>query len=208
MTTDGPRTLLLIDDHPVFHDGLAAILSAKREGWRLKGAHSVARGLEVLAETDDLDMVLIDLMMPDLDGFEAMVMFGEAAPEVPRVAISGREDVAARQRAQRSGASGFIAKSSGGDAIVRLIERVLNGESGFDDLPGGGGESETMPVLTPRQIDVLSLLAEGLSNKAIEHRLNIAERTVRSHLTEVFAALGAHSRTQAILKAQRLGIIP
>ena len=200
------RTLLLVDDHPVFHEGLGSILSAKRPGWDLVGAYSVAEGLAALAQRPDVDLVLIDLMMPVTDGFEAIAAFGRASPEIPRVVISGREDGAARLRARHGGASGFIAKSWGGELIAEVIDRVLGGESGFHDegdTPSGG-----QIALTPRQIDVLTLLAEGLPNKSIEDRLGIAERTVRSHLTELFAVLGAQTRTQAVLRAQKLGLIP
>jgi two-component system, NarL family, nitrate/nitrite response regulator NarL len=127
---------------------------------------------------------------------------------VPRLLISGREDQATLVRASRSGASGFVAKSWPVERLLKVIERVLAGGSGFDPRtdaqPASGGIGQQ---LTLRQIEVLCLLAEGKSNKEIAHRLDIADRTVRAHLTELFQALGVASRVQAVLQAKQLGIV-
>ena len=200
---DGGATLLLVDDHPVFRTGLAAMLASLRPGWRLCGAADAATGLALALETPEVDAVLIDLTLQMGDGFDALAAFGAALPAVPRMVISGRDDAAARVRARAAGASGFINKAWTSERVVAAIARVLDGGEAFEPA-----DAASAPELTGRQAEVLSLLAEGLPNKLIEDRLGIAERTVRAHMTELFQTLGAHNRTQALLRAQKLGLIP
>ncbi len=204
-------TLLLVDDHPLFHAGLASMLRTARPGYGLLSAHDAAQGLEMVRADPRIDLVLVDIVLPGIDGFDALGEFGKACPQLPRVMISGREDAAARMRARHCGASGFISKAWAPERIAGVLDAVLDGGSGFDEQTpasrdaGGGADASN---LTPRQVEVLSLLAEGHSNKEIEYRLGIAERTVRAHMTEIFQALGAQTRVQAILQAQKLGLIP
>jgi DNA-binding NarL/FixJ family response regulator len=204
-------TLLLIDDHPLFHAGLATVLQSRRPAYHLLSAGDAAAGLEMIGATGEVDLVLLDIVLPGADGFDAVTSYGRAYPSIPRVLISGREDRATLLRASRSGASGFISKAWPPSALTFVIDRVLDGGAAFDAYAGdpdqepmgedGGGR------LTQRQLEVLSLLAQGKCNKEIARRLDIADRTVRAHLTDLFQALGVQSRVQAILHAQRLGLI-
>jgi DNA-binding NarL/FixJ family response regulator len=109
-----------------------------------------------------------------------------------------------RIRAQAAGARAFITKTARPDTIAETIDAVLKGDVVFR----AGEGARDLPVLTARQFEVLTLLAAGHGNKEIRHRLNIAERTVRAHLTELFQLLGAHSRMQAVIRARELGLIP
>lgn len=200
-----PANLLLVDDHPLFHAGLASVLRGLRPGYRLLSAGDAVAGLDVICSRGDIDLVLMDIMLPGEDGFTAVERYAREAPTTPLVLISGREDAATLARAQRSGVSGFIAKSWPPSALIHVIDRVLEGGIAFEPPPAAGaGEPD---ALTLRQFEVLSLLAQGKSNKDIGRRLGIADRTVRAHLTEVFQAVGATSRIQAILNAQRLGLV-
>ena len=208
--SDGAATLLLVDDHPLYHAGLLSVLKSLKPDYVLLGASDCAGGLAVLKDNPDVDLVLVDIVPPGQDGFEAVAEYGRVFPHVPRVLISGREDKATLARATRSGASGFVSKAWPIERIVALIERVLAGGTGFDSnghvtLNGGSGRKQD---LTLRQIEVLCLLSEGKSNKEIAHALDIAERTVRAHLTELFHALSVGTRMNAVLKAQQLGIVP
>jgi len=201
-------TLLLVDDHPLYHAGLGSVLQAAHPGYRLLGAADAAAGHALLMSDSTIDLILVDIVLPGTDGFDAVADYGRACPHVPRLLISGREDQATLVRASRSGASGFVAKSWPVERLLKVIERVLAGGSGFDARtdaqPASGGIGQQ---LTLRQIEVLCLLAEGKSNKEIAHRLDIADRTVRAHLTELFQALGVVSRVQAVLQAKQLGIV-
>lgn len=209
---DASATLLLVDDHPLFHAGLLSVLQARRPGYTLLSAEDSASGLEAIRYAD-IDLVLIDIVLPDIDGFDALARFQLAAPGVPRVLISGRDDPATVARARRSGASGFISKSWSPGALVGAIDKVLEGECLFgrpegQEDSGGGLIADGADSLTLRQREVLSLLVEGKCNKDIGRRLEIADRTVRAHLTEIFHMLGVQSRVQAILEAQRIGLSP
>jgi two-component system, NarL family, nitrate/nitrite response regulator NarL len=207
--SDSAVNLLLVDDHPLYHAGLASVLRSMRPHYCLLSACDGPSGLRTLQENPATDLVLIDIVLPGADGFEAVADYGRVFPHIPRVLISGRDDKATLIRASRSGASGFVSKAWPVDRLVSLIECVLAGETGFDDSnehqAASAGRKED---LTLRQIEVLCLLSEGKSNKEIAHSLQIAERTVRAHLTELFHALDVGTRMNAVLKAQQLGIVP
>jgi DNA-binding NarL/FixJ family response regulator len=200
---------LLVEDHPLFRDGFAAMLKHHRPGWSLAMAGTAGEALEMLAAdppgAEIPDLVIIDIQLPDIDGFEAARAIAARAPLTPRVMISGREDDAARLRSRDCGASGFISKAWASERIIAMIEQVLAGGVAFDTLDGADPISGGS--LTVRQLEVLTLLADGHSNKAIERRMDIAPRTVRAHLTEIFRLLEAEGRVQAILKARLMGLI-
>jgi DNA-binding NarL/FixJ family response regulator len=195
-------TALLVDDHPLFREGFAAMLRHHRPDWTLRSVNTAAEALAMLDE-DRPDLAIIDIQLPDIDGFDAARAIGERAPLVSRVMISGREDGAARLRSRDCGASGFISKAWSPERIIEMLEQVLAGGAAFD-TPVGAGAGE---AITNRQLEVLTLLADGHSNKAIERHMNIAPRTVRAHLTEIFHLLEVEGRVQAILKARQLGLI-
>lgn len=195
-------TALLVDDHPLFQDGFASMLRHHRPEWTLRTASSAGEALDMLSETQP-DLAIIDILLPDVDGFDAARAIAERAPQVSRVMISGREDGAARLRSRDCGASGFISKAWPPERILEMLEQVLSGGVAFE----APGDAVAGRAMTSRQLEVLSLLADGHSNKAIERRMNIAPRTVRAHLTEIFHLLEVEGRVQAILKARQLGLI-
>ena len=196
-------TALLVDDHPLFRDGFAAMLRHHRPGWTLRTANSGAEAVNLLAGGERPDLAIIDIQLPDTDGFDAARVIARVAPLVSRVMISGREDGAARLRSRDCGASGFISKAWSPERIIEMLEQVLAGGVAFE-TPADAGAGE---AITARQLEVLTLLADGHSNKAIERHMNIAPRTVRAHLTEIFHLLEVEGRVQAILKARQLGLI-
>ena len=195
--------ILLIDDHPLFVDGFVGMIRESRPNWHTEAFLTAADGCAALAEQSHWDLAIVDIQLPDADGFETIARMAELNAAVPRIIISGREDEAARFRARRAGASGFIVKSLAAEAMLGVMDSVLSGALSFADAAPDRG----VPNLSQRQIDVLLLLAEGHANKVIRHRLGIAERTVRSHLTEIYLALGAQSRVHAILRAREMGVI-
>ncbi|MBX3482936.1 response regulator [Phenylobacterium sp.] len=194
-------SLLLVDDHPLFREGFAAMVGKARPDWSLAMADSAAGGCAALA-AGAFDLVIVDIQLPDRDGFAALAEMAALRPDVARVMISGREDMAARQRARHAGAAGFIDKAAEPARIVEMLQAVLDGGHAFD-TPARG----TAPSLSPRQAQVLELLAQGCANKEMRYRMGIAERTIRAHLTEVFGLLGVTNRVQAIVRARELGLI-
>lgn len=198
--------ILLIDDHPLFCGGFSATCSALRPHFRVSQAQTAHEAMSRFAELSPINCILIDIQLPDASGFDTLQDLARLDPLTPRVMISGRDDRSMRLRARHLGASGFISKAESPERIMQQIDLILQGELCFDD------EAEPIdPVgpdgLTPRQREVLDLLAQGFANKEIETRLGLAERTVRAHLTEIFKALGVANRTRAVMEARRLGLV-
>lgn len=194
--------LLLVDDHPLFRDGFAHMASVLRPDWTLHFADSAAMALDLVGRITP-DLVIVDIGLPGEDGFTLLRAIVHAMPGLPQILISGRDDAAIRVRARSCGARSFIAKTVAPEAMVETIDAVLAGEAVFT----AADTAAVLPDLTTRQAEILLLLTEGHGNKEIRHRLGIAERTVRAHLTDLFQILGAHSRTQAIIRARELGLI-
>lgn len=191
--------ILLVDDHPLFRDGFAHMVRVMRPDWSLHFAETATQALAEQARSP-FDLVIVDVGLPDDDGFALVKALADRTPDMPQIMISGREDAAVRMRARMSGARSFIAKTTPPEDIARTIDAVLAGLTRFENV----GD---IPVLTARQTEILMLLAAGHGNKEIRHRLNIAERTVRAHLTDLFQLLGANSRMQALIRARELGLI-
>ena len=195
--------ILVVDDHPLFCEGLAHAARRLRPEWELRFGHTANCAHAILA-AGAIDLAIVDVGLPDLDGFSLLRLIAAQYPHLPQILISGRNDAGVRIRAGTCGARGFIAKTMPPDRIVETVEAVMRGETALEPLQG---TAACVPALTPRQAEILELLSEGHGNKEIRHRLGIAERTVRAHLTELFQLLDAHSRTQALIRARQLGLI-
>ena len=193
--------LLVVDDHPLFREGFAHMTRSLRPAWTVRFADSAGQALAAVARNAP-DLLVVDVGLPDENGFTLVQALAGRHPPLPVLLISGRDDAAVRVRARACGASGFVAKSVDFEQIAAAIEAALAGRDAF-----GGAAPDDAPVMTPRQAEVLMLLAEGHGNKEIRYRLGIAERTVRAHMTDLFELLGANSRTQAIIRARELGFI-
>lgn len=198
--------LLLVDDHPLFVGGFLSMAAILRPDWEVT---SVGNGTDALdrAAATDFDMALIDITLPGMDGFGLLGKLAQACPQTIRVIISGREDVSARTRARSGGASAYVPKNLPPDRMAAILDAVLDGAIHFDEDVLNRTVQAARPSLTQRQTEVLEMLALGASNKEIERALKISERTVRAHITEIFAALKVQSRTQAILAAQKQGLV-
>lgn len=205
---------LLIDDHPLFRQGLKGIAQ------RLDGAAEVLESASYEQARallgDDLDLVLLDLRLPDMDGLEALAAIRAGFPTLPVVIVSASEDKQDIMAALRLGALGFISKASSADVLENALRLVLAGDvylpSGLMLSPDGGGagwprnpEGAPSRGLTDRQAEVLRLMAKGESNKQIARALNLSESTVKVHVTAILRALGVTSRAQAIVAALQQG---
>ncbi|SNS92406.1 two component transcriptional regulator, LuxR family [Streptosporangium subroseum] len=215
-----PRVIrvLIADDHPVVRQGLRTFLDLQDD---LDVVGEAADGAEAVALVESLvpDVLLLDLKMPVLDGLGTLLRLGEGGP-FPRVlvltSVSDREDVAP---AMRAGAAGFLYKDVEPAALVQAIRAVHGGqillapeaaEAMLSGLPGPSGS--TAPVsghvtsLTDREREVLTLIASGRSNREIARELTVAEKTVKTHVSNVLMKLGVQDRTQAALYAVRHGL--
>jgi DNA-binding NarL/FixJ family response regulator len=208
--------LLIVDDHPVLREGLAALL---RQAWpdiALLQAADAAEGFALADAHPELDIVILDLMLPGMDGLSALAEFGRRRPDTPVLVLSSSEDPRDARRALDQGALGYLPKSASQSTLVAAIRLVMNGELYIPSLMMtalGGDKPPPIPAaasgadLTQRQIDVLRLLSEGQSNKAIARALQLSEKTVKVHVGAIFRALQVANRTQAANAGRAAGFI-
>ncbi|MGP4845122.1 response regulator transcription factor [Marinobacter sp. 1Y8] len=196
--------VLIVDDHPFFSDGLGHILLRERLAAHVDHAVSVEKALTSLNTTPDTDLILLDVGLPGEGGLSLLPRLDDAALPVPVVVISSHEDETTVRAARAAGAQGFMPKSCGGDVLVKVIQRIARGDLCF---PAAATADNPALRLTPRQQDVLQLLAEGLPNKRICQELDLTEHTVKSHLKAVFQALDVHNRTECVTLARSLGLV-
>ena len=215
--------ILVVDDHPLVRDAMLHLLAPLADSIDMLEASDCATALALAREHHDIDLVLLDLNLPGIRGFEALDRLRQAHPALPVVILSMHRDRATVVEAIRRGALGFIPKASAKDVVVNALRLVLSGgtylppEAVFD-IAGAERESMHAPLasppprsladlgLTPRQGQVLALIMRGHSNKEICRALDIAERTVKVHITAVLNALKVTSRTQAVIAATDLGL--
>lgn len=195
--------VLIVDDHPFFSDGLSHILLRKHLAAHVDHAVSVEKALISLNAVPDTDLVLLDVGLPGEGGLSLLPRLDDAALPVPVVVISSQEDETTVRAARAAGAQGFMPKSCGGDVLVKVIQRIARGDLCF---PAATADDPALR-LTPRQHDVLQLLAEGYPNKRICQELDLTEHTVKSHLKAVFQALDVHNRTECVTLARSLGLV-
>lgn len=206
--------ILVCDDHPIFREGLCEAL-AELDAEFVEASDSDA-ALRSVAADADIELVLLDLSMPGVDGWTAFRALRQRHPAVPVVIVSASEDPDDIRRALDGGASGFIPKSSPIQVLRSALRLVLAGgvyvptaalaERTSPDAQPPSRRRERAPALTPRQVDVLKLLARGLTNREIAAVLGIAESTVKTHLRTLFEVLDVSNRTEATLVMRELGI--
>jgi two-component system, NarL family, nitrate/nitrite response regulator NarL len=200
--------ILIVDDHPLFRAGFHAVLehSSSLEAG-VQSVSSVSEALQALERDPEISLVLLDIHLRGDDGFNAMKLIGERFPTTACIMISGDESEGVAARAVAAGASGFIPKSFTADEMIAAIRKVLAGEV-FVPATAKLTMAPDATNLTLRQLEVISMLGRGFSNKEIARALDVAERTVKAHVSAVFEALNVRNRTQAVLVAQRRGFLP
>jgi len=208
--------IVIVDDHPLFRGALNQALSAAIDSVEILEAGSLDELTTKLANESQVDLVLLDLTMPGVQGLSGLLFLRAQHPEIPVVIVSASEDPATIRRAIEFGASGYVPKSLPADQIRSAVRKVLNGEvwAPGDVALSGGADPETTEVvarlatLTPQQVRVLMMLGEGLLNKQIAYKLGVGEATVKAHVTVILRKLGVRSRTQAVIEARGLSLPP
>jgi DNA-binding NarL/FixJ family response regulator len=210
-----PIRILIADDHPVFRYGLKALLTTEAEaevvGEATNGAEAVSLAKELRP-----DVVLMDINMPGLNGIEATRKIVEDNPEVGVLVISMLEDDTVFA-AMRAGARGYLIKGAEGEETLRAIRGVARGEAIFNPRiaerlmayfakPPTGEDLQEFPQLTPREREILELIAQGLTNQAIAERLVLSPKTVRNYSSTIFSKLQVANRAEAIVQARRAGL--
>jgi len=218
--------VLVVDDHALVRDALHGVLRDTFGASRVAEAANWQEARRELQQFADFDLVLLDLGLPDRDGFEALSELRERHPECSVVVLSGHQDQASVSRALELGAIGYIPKSASRKVMLSALQLVISGgmylppellgsvqatrdasASAPSPLPGAFDPGRALG-LTARQVDVLALLMQGRSNKLICRQLGLAEPTVKSHVSAILRALKVSNRTAAVVAARALGITP
>lgn len=207
-----PR-LVIVDDHPLFRGALSQTLSSAIPGVELLEAGSLDELTARLAADSAVDLVLLDLSMPGVQGMSGLLFLRAQHPEIPVVIVSASEDPGTIRRALEFGASGYVPKSLPSDTIREAVVKVLDGEIWSPpgiDLTGSADPATTelakrLATLTPQQVRVLMMLGEGLLNKQIAYKLGVSEATIKAHVSAILQKLGVDSRTQAVIAIGKIG---
>ncbi len=201
-------TCLIVDDHEVVREGLRLSLS-RTPHIRVVGEASDGRSAIDLVERRRPNVVLMDVRMPVLDGLEATKELTAKDPDVAVLIFTAYSERSLLARGLESGAKGYILKEAPHDTLVRAIERVAAGDTFIDPalMPAFLSGRERDEMLTPREREILQLLADGMSNADAAKRLFISQETVKSHVRHILAKLEADTRTQAVAIALRDAII-
>jgi len=194
--------LVVVDDHPIVRDGLAGIFALEKDIDVVGQAGSGPEALAVVAERDP-DLVLMDLRMPGGDGFAAIRQLRERGGR-PRVLVLTAYDTERDiRRAMAAGADGYLLKDLPRDQLVAAVRELMNGSPRTHiNAPHGSQLS-----LTDRETDVLALVADGLTNRAVARKLGISEATVKTHLAHVYTKLGVLDRATAVREAWERGLV-
>jgi DNA-binding NarL/FixJ family response regulator len=204
------QSVLIIEDHPLFRNALVQIMQVIVGEKKTVAASSAEEALTLINSLPDLGLILLDPGLPGLNGVEAVVAFRRRCPLVPIVVVSASEDRAEAMAALRAGAKAFVSKAAPTEIIFDVAKRLLAGTFGEAEWITPKGKmtiDEASEVkLTPRQQEILVMLSQGYANKEIGLRLNLAEITVKNHVSGVFKALDVVNRTQAVLAGRRLGL--
>jgi DNA-binding NarL/FixJ family response regulator len=205
--------LLIADDHPLFRGALREAVTGLFDRGEIAEAGTFEEVSEVLDRGGgDVDLILLDLSMPGVRGFSGLMYLRAQYPSVPIVVVSANDDPAVIRRCMQFGASGFIPKTLGIEALRAAIARVLQGEvwtpPDVDLTRQSDAETAALiarlSTLTPQQVRVLMMLSGGLLNKQIAYELGVSEATVKAHVSAILQKLGVESRTQAVIAAGKI----
>ncbi len=218
--------ILIADDHELFLKGLEMILADYDKTAEIVTAKSYSEIFSVMDKTADFDLILTDLAMPGAHWLEAIKKIHGETPDTPIIILSAVFDKEIVQKTLDIGAAGYIPKTSSRDVIISAVNLVLSGGiyipaellhnsnqselnilKSIENVSVTGDPKNNVKILSPRQIDVLKLIASGKSNKQIAYDLGLTEGTVKLHVTAILRILGVYNRTGAVTKATTLGIL-
>ncbi|MDE3122729.1 MAG: response regulator transcription factor [Paracoccaceae bacterium] len=209
----GFRAALVVDDHPLFCEALAMTLKTVAGIERVETAGRLDAALARLEAEPAPDVVVLDLNLPDVTGFDGLIRLKAAVPQVPVIVVSSMADARAIGAALSAGAAGFVPKHSPREAFRTAFAALRAGQAYVPEgyipcadpsAPATEREEaiQRLTLLTRQQAKILQLICEGKLNKQIAYELDIAETTVKAHVTAIMRKLGVQSRTQAVLMAR------
>jgi len=206
--------ILIADDHPLVRDALRSAVGYTCQADHIFEAGCLDEAASVLRDKGDVDLVLLDLNMPGMNGLSGLLSLRSQFPATPVVVVSAHEDRKLVREVIQCGAAGFIPKSTPRDGIAAALRQVMNGElylpPGEDEPEAETEDAETAEIarrlstLTAQQLRVLEMLGTGKLNKEIAYELKITETTVKAHVSAILQKLKVYSRTQAVVFANRL----
>lgn len=212
MTTQTGPAILIADDHPLFRGALRQALTSALPGTILSEAGSFDDVTKRLSGGVDIDLILLDLTMPGVQGFSGLLFLRADYPQLPVMVVSANDDPGVVRRCIEFGALGFMPKTLDADQMAIAVQSVLDGNvwvpAGIDlstsqDTETAGTIKRLM-TLTPQQVRVLMMLSEGLLNKQIAYELSVSEATVKAHVSAILQKLDVDSRTQAVILASKI----
>lgn len=207
---DALRKVLVTDDHALIRMGLVRLVNRILPEAAVLEARTRLETLQTLSQHPDIELLLLDLGLPDAHGLHMLEEVFAARPQLPVVVVSAQEDARLARRALGLGAMGYVPKSADPAVTENALRLIMSGGRYLPSFAfSEGGTAKPAPAgLTERQRDVLALTCKGMSNKQIANELGLTEATVKGHLTTVFRVLKVNSRSQAIVAARALELIP
>lgn len=213
-TASEPTRFLIIDDHPLFREALQSVVKSVYPDVETTEARTMAEALDALASDAGMDLCLLDLNMPGVQGFDGLLQLRTRYPRLPVVVVSGHEDPRIVSEVLSYGAAGFIPKSARKAELADAIRSVMEGavhvpdtyapQAADADQAGRADMVHRLATLTPQQLRVLHMLRQGLLNKQIAYELQVGETTVKAHVSEILRKLNVYSRTQAVIEVSKL----
>jgi len=206
------QRILIADDHGLYREGLATLIRDSVDVAEVLEASTLEDALALL-EDAAIGCILVDLNMPGMDGVASLLAIRQRRADLRIVVVSGSDERENVLGALANGAHGYVWKGSDNEEIARALAAVLQGTIYVPSFLAGAGEKENRETsgpaidlsrFTPRQAEVLTLLAKGMSNKEIARELDLAESTVKIHVAAIFRELGARNRAQAVVLAQKM----
>ncbi|MEI2638808.1 MAG: response regulator transcription factor [Microthrixaceae bacterium] len=203
--------VLLADDHQILRDGIRRGL--ENAGETVVGEASNGEEAVLLAKEHNPDIVLMDLSMPVMDGVQATQLIRETQPHVRVVVLSMHDDPARTRAALEAGAVGYLSKGTSFADVLDTLRRAFEGEEVLSPhlaasmLAAADQADDSAELLSARQVEILQMIANGLSTKQVARELDITQKTVHNHLNTVYRKLDTQSLTHAVISAVRLGII-
>lgn len=207
--------VLMVDDHAMFREGLQLTIARLAPSLEICLASSGNEAISMLESRSDISCVIMDYYLPDIGGSALLKRLRQLRPGIRILVMSASEDLNDRDRALMAGARGFLHKSASSQTLLAALEEMQSPRGAGTPLRAAGaapGSAQTDEIallseLTPRQSAVLRLICAGMGNREIALQLDVAEKTVKAHITAILSALGVQNRTQATLLARRGGLL-
>ena len=201
--------ILIADDHALFRDGLSNQIEQIATDSIIFQAGNFSQAFKIIEEEQNLDLVILDLDMPDMEWVEGITEIKKKSAETRFIILSASEDPKTIKKTLEMGVSGYIPKRMETKILKGALQLILNGGSYFppsifDPQNNLHAKNKT---LTVRQAEVLGFIAQGLSNKQIAYKMSVSEATVKLHVNALLRSVGATNRTQAVIIAQKIGLI-